>query len=195
METNIGDLAEKYETGGRGPGFISNGDQWDPGGDSYGSYQLASKVGTLQGYMKTSLPFVAQLRPYRIKSPSFNKMWKAIAAQFPEEFKRSQFEYVLTLSYDPCRKYADSIGITSGMAVDSALFSLSNQSGGWKKILDGANIFQLDAEETQVNKLYDARARYFRSLSSLSPKVKAAVIEQRTVLERADCLKLLQPCY
>lgn len=184
----IGELAEKYETSGRGPGFISNGDSWDPGGDSYGSYQLASKVGTLQNYLKTSLPYVNELNQFKMKSPHFNAKWKEIAARDPQGFKQSQFDYVCTISYNPCRHYANDIGILDSFAINSCLFSLSNQSGGWRKILDRADIGQLDAEETQINKLYDARAAYFRGLS-LSPKVKKAIIEQRTVQERADCLR------
>lgn len=195
MKTNyeIGELAEKYETSGRGPGFISNGDSWDPGGDSYGSYQLASKVGTLQGYLHTSLPYVKELNQYTIKSVAFNAKWKAIAIQDPVGFKQSQFDYVSTISYEPCRKYADTIHIADTFAINNALFSTSNQSGGWKKILDRANIIATDSEEVQINKLYDARAAYFRGLSSLSAKVKAAIIKQRTVLERADCLALIKP--
>src|ERR1700755_1447385 len=35
-------MRAKYETGGRGPGVVSTG-AGDPGGVSYGSYQMASK--------------------------------------------------------------------------------------------------------------------------------------------------------
>lgn len=189
---DIGELAEKYETSNRGPGFISNGDKWDPGGDSYGSYQLATKVGTLQGYLKTSLPYVNELKKYKIKTAEFNALWKDIAKNDPIGFKQSQFDYVSTISYAPCRKYADGVGIKDTLALNSALFSTSNQSGGWKKIIDKANINKADSEETQVNKLYDSRAAYFQGLSSLSPKVKAAVVKQRTVEERKDCLALVK---
>src|SRR6185503_8897206 len=42
----LGELSAKYETGGRGPGVVSTG-SGDPGGVSYGSYQMASKMGTV----------------------------------------------------------------------------------------------------------------------------------------------------
>ena len=190
----IGELAEKYEVSGRGPGYISAGDSWDPGGDSYGSYQLATKVGTLQGYLRTSLPYVAELKASgKIKSKTFNAKWKDIAKQDPDGFKQSQFDYVATISYIPCRNYANKLGIIDSFAMNSALFSTSNQSGGWRKILDRAGINQLDDEETQINKLYDARAKYFKTdCPKLSKKVRDAVIEQRTVQERADCLEISQ---
>ena len=40
----LGALSAKYETGGRGPGTVSTG-AGDPGGVSYGSYQMATKMG------------------------------------------------------------------------------------------------------------------------------------------------------
>ncbi|HEY0366030.1 MAG TPA: LysM domain-containing protein, partial [Pyrinomonadaceae bacterium] len=40
----LGTLSAKYETGGRGPGTVSTG-AGDPGGVSYGSYQMATKMG------------------------------------------------------------------------------------------------------------------------------------------------------
>src|SRR5690348_3680134 len=131
MKTNyeIGELAEKYETGGRGPGFISDGDKWDPGGDSYGSYQLATKVGTLQGYLKTNLPYTKELNQAApIKSSRFNDLWKEIATKDPVGFKQSQFDYVSSISYSPCRAYANRLGIKNTFALNSALFSISNQS-------------------------------------------------------------------
>ena len=40
----LGALSAKYETGGRGPAQ-SRRAQGDPGGVSYGSYQMATKMG------------------------------------------------------------------------------------------------------------------------------------------------------
>lgn len=191
MNYKIGDLAEKYEVGNRGPGYISNGDKWDPGGDSYGSYQLATKVGTLQGYLATSLPYVDRLKKHKIKSTSFDFVWKDIAAKDPEGFKQSQFDYVAGISYIPCRKYADSIGIANSFAINSALFSISNQHGKWKRVLNNAKISQTDNEATQVEKLYDSRKEYVKGLTTLSSTVKKNVIKQRCELEKADCLSLI----
>lgn len=190
MGYEIGELAEKFEVGNRGPGFISDGDKWDPGGDSYGSYQLATKVGTLQGYLKTSLPYTDRLKVHTIKSKEFNKVWQQIAKENPEQFKQSQFDYVKTISYEPCRNYADKLGIINSFALNSALFSISNQHGGWKKILIAAQINKTDTEEQQIKKLYAARKDYIKSLSSLSAKIKDNLIKQRCEQELIDCLRL-----
>ncbi|MEO7404886.1 MAG: hypothetical protein ABIU95_14560, partial [Burkholderiales bacterium] len=46
---HLGKLSAKYESGGRASGTVSSG-KGDPGGVSYGSYQLSSKVGTAQKF-------------------------------------------------------------------------------------------------------------------------------------------------
>ena len=47
----LGKLSAKYETGGRGPGTVSTG-AGDRGGVSYGSYQMASKLGVATRFVK-----------------------------------------------------------------------------------------------------------------------------------------------
>lgn len=188
MNVLIGEVAEKYETGGKGPGFISDGDKWDPGGDSYGSYQLATKVGTLQGYLKTNLPYVSELKKYPIKSAQFNKLWKEIAAKDPEGFKQSQFDYVCTISYNPARKYADNLGWPDSVAVNSAIFSISNQHGKWKKIFDKVGGYS--GEIDLLNKLYKRRAAYVESLN-MSQHLKDNIIKSRCEEELEDTLKLV----
>ena len=49
----LGDLSAKYESGRRGPGIISKGEN-DPGGKSYGTHQLSLNAGTLARYLKES---------------------------------------------------------------------------------------------------------------------------------------------
>src|SRR5215207_4341280 len=46
----LGSLSAKYETGARGCGTVSTG-SGDPGGVSYGSYQMATKMGTVTRFV------------------------------------------------------------------------------------------------------------------------------------------------
>src|ERR1044072_9394224 len=46
LAKELGSLSSKYETSGRGPGTVSTG-SGDPGGVSYGSYQIATQTGTV----------------------------------------------------------------------------------------------------------------------------------------------------
>lgn len=193
---NIANLAEKYETGKKDPGFISNGSKWgDPGGDSYGSYQIETKKGTMQAYLKTKDGFTSELIKYKMNSPEFKDCWKRLAKEDPEGFQQSQFEFLCRKpgGYNDAIAYAKKLGwAADNFALRSAIFSTSNQSGGWKNgIFNKAGIKPTDNIKTQIHKLYDARAAYFISLSSLPEKVKANIVRARTEDERRDCLALL----
>lgn len=196
VDPKIGQLTAKYETSNKGPGFISNGEAWgDPGGTSYGSYQLESKLGTLQAYLKTDDKYTQELRKYKINSQEFKNAWRKLAKDDPQGFEVSQFNYLANKpnGYVDAYQYAKSLGwAVDNLALQSAIYSTVNQSGGWKKgIFQKTGITPKDTVEMQLNKLYDARAAYFKSLSSLSPMIKKNIIQQRTVLERKDALKLL----
>lgn len=191
--SEIGEIAEKYETGGRGPGFISDGDKWDPGGTSYGSYQLALTPGTLRGFLNDGSSYAKQLRLFKPDTPAFNSKWKALALEDPQGFKEAQFEYVEKLSFIPARQLANELGWPDNLAINSALFSCSNQHGGYKKIMNSVNI-KADKSNIKdlINKFYDARAAYINSLTSPQiKKVRANLIRERTVNERHDVLKLV----
>ncbi len=179
----IGDLAEKYETGLKGVGFISNGSKWgDPGGDSYGTYQLETKKGTMQAYLKGSDRFIVELKQWPVNTRGFRETWVRLANEAPAEFQQSQFYFLANKPnghYDAMR-YAEKLGwATDSFALQSAIFSTSNQSGGWKKIFNSVGISQFDDVAQQINKLYDARAQYFRGLNSLTPAIKKNIIRER----------------
>tara|TARA_R110000822_G_scaffold275773_1_gene397885 strand:- start:19625 stop:20230 length:606 start_codon:yes stop_codon:yes gene_type:complete len=196
LNYKIGDLAEKYEVSNRGPGYISSGASWgDPGGDSYGSYQLETKKGTMQEYLQGDDRFINTLKKFKVNSLEFRAKWRQLAAEDEAGFEQSQFMYLSKKKRGAVEalRYADQLGWSANnFALQSAVFSTVNQSGGWRKgIFDKAGIKATDDIKTQINKLYDARAAYFRSLTTLTPEIKRNIIQQRTVLERKDCLKLV----
>lgn len=205
---HIGDLAKKYETSGKGPGYISNGSNWgDPGGDSYGSYQIETKKGTMKEYLtKTNDMFTKELSQFAINSDKFKQTWKDLASKYPEQFQQSQFDFLCKKpnGYNDAIAYAKKLGwATDNLAMQSAIFSISNQSGGWKLgIFVKTGIKSTDSIDIQINKLYDSRATYFKSLGSLSYKIKESIMKNRCGKkfnmenfigpnERKDCLKLI----
>lgn len=198
MSTNIriGVLAEKYETGKRGVGYISNGETWgDPGSTSYGPYQIETGKGTMQAYLKQDDIYTRQLVLYPINSSQFKTTWIRLAKQDPVGFQQSQFDFLCTKKggYNDAYVWAVENGWSpeESFALQSAIYSTVNQSGGWKKgIFEKAGINYKDDEVTKINKLYDARARYFKSLV-LTKAIKASILQNRTVDERRDCLKLV----
>jgi len=203
---HIADLSEKYETSGKGPGYISSGSKWgDPGGDSYGSYQIETKKGTMQEYLNYNDRFSSQLKGLKINSAIFVNKWMDLANKFPEDFQQSQFDFLCSKSggYNDAIKHAKKLGwLSESFALQSAIFSTSNQSGKWKSgIFAKAGIHPSDVLAIQINKLYDARAKYFLELSSLSSAIKKSIMQQRCGKnlnltnfkgsnERLDCLSL-----
>ena len=181
----VGELTKKYETSNRGPGYISAGNTWgDPGGISYGSYQLETEQGTMQGYLNSTPDrFKQALRPLKINSDSFKVKWRQLAQEDPVGFEQSQFDYLAHKpgGYYAALEYAKQIGWNVyNIAMQAAIFSTVNQSGGWKEgIFNKAGIKSSDDLKTQINKLYDARANYFRRIK-LKQTVRDNIILNRT---------------
>ena len=96
----LGILSAKYETGGRGPGTVSSG-VGDPGGVSYGSYQMATKTGTVQRFVAQSdFPWNQHFRSLTAGTPDFSACWKRIAADQTDDFQKSQHEFIKRTHYD-----------------------------------------------------------------------------------------------
>ena len=96
----LGKLSAKYETGGRGPGTVSTG-AGDRGGVSYGSYQMASKLGVATRFVKqTSFPWYADFQSLAAGTPEFTKCWKRIAKNEPDAFQKAQHEFIKRTHYD-----------------------------------------------------------------------------------------------
>lgn len=197
---SIGDLAASYEVSEmKGQplqsqvGFISKGmGGKDPGGISYGRYQLETNKGTMQEFLKSPEgQKFSNLQGVKINSPEFRSEWQKTAAADPQAFDQAQFNYLKTKAYDKAIPIASQKGFdVEHPAVQQALFSTANQSGGWKNILNKAGVKPGDSVEMQINKLYDARANYFKNLD-LSPDVKSSIIKNRTIDERRDALALI----
>lgn len=96
----LGALSAKYETSGRGPGTVSGG-RGDAGGISYGSYQLASKLGRPEAFLaREGATWSAEFGHARSGSPAFSKIWKAIARREPAKFHAAQHAYIKRTHYD-----------------------------------------------------------------------------------------------
>jgi hypothetical protein len=97
----LGILSAKYETGGRGPGTVSSG-AGDPGGVSYGSYQMATKTGTAQRFVTQSdFPWLQDFRNLTAGTADFSACWKRIATNQTDAFQKCQHEFIKRTHYDP----------------------------------------------------------------------------------------------
>jgi hypothetical protein len=94
----LGHLSEKYESSGRGPGTVSTG-EGDPGGVSYGSYQLASRIGRADAFVKKYYP--TEFDGLKGGTPEFTAKWKALAERDPVGLHKNEHEYIKATHHDP----------------------------------------------------------------------------------------------
>lgn len=192
--TNFGALSTKYETGNRGPGFISD-TAGDKGGASYGDYQLAANAGSLSGFLKET-KYGSQFKGLTPASSSFNTKWKQVA-RTDSDFGVAHYNYIDKRNYQPVRKAADALGVPSTNAVNQALFSTGVQhgSGGGRSIVQ--KIYKQGMSEPEfINALYDKRSSIFENSkyynSSASRRKQRAGVLNRFKNERQDALDLIE---
>src|SRR3954468_564070 len=108
-DEELGKLSEKYESGNRGPGTVSTG-KGDPGGVSYGTYQLASKVGRADAFVKRYYP--DKFQGLKAGTDEFTKAWKGLAAADPKGLRANEHAYIKETHYDPqVKKLAKDLGL------------------------------------------------------------------------------------
>src|SRR5688572_2393177 len=94
----LGKLSEKYESGGRGPATVSTG-VGDRGGVSYGTYQLASKIGRADQFVKKHHP--DEFKGLKGGTPEFTRRWKELAAADPKGLHAREHAFIKETHYDP----------------------------------------------------------------------------------------------
>ena len=201
----LGALSAKYETGGRGPGTVSTG-AGDPGGVSYGSYQMATKVGTVARFIsQAGFPWARDFQGLAPGTAQFTAVWKRIAANQTADFQHAQHAFIKATHYDLlCAKVLSEnkvdINKRSG-AVQDVVWSTAVQHGGATPII-GRAIANLACALTDptydkqlICAIYAERGRkkpdgnlaYF---SKSSPGVQAGVA-RRFRDEQVDALAML----
>lgn len=205
LADELGALSAKYETGGRGPGTVSTG-AGDPGGVSYGSYQMASKMGVPTKFVtQPGFPWSKDFQNLAAGTAEFTAVWKKIAANQTADFQKAQHQYIKKTHYDVlCAKILseDCVDInTRSGALRDAVWSTAVQHGGATPIVHRAcsslSCKPTDAQydEQLIRAIYGERGRrkpdgnlaYF---SRSSPSVQTGVAN-RFKNELQDALKML----
>jgi len=132
-EHRLGGLSEQYETGGRGPGTVSTG-AGDPGGVSYGSYQLATNRGRPQEFLADEgSQWAAEFGGAAPGSDAFSNTWRTIAAREPDAFGDAQHAFIQRTHHDvQVDRVATNTGLDIGTrahAVQDAVWSTAVQHG------------------------------------------------------------------
>jgi len=187
LDGSLGSISRKYESRGNA-GTISTG-VGDPGGKSYGSYQLSSNKGVLQSFINQS-GFKNEFDGLKIGSPAFDKKWKELAQKYPDQFAKEQHDFIKRTHFDPVAKEASKMGYDlSDKRIREALFSSSVQTSfsGNKEILKNAD--PTGNTEEQINSLYMARKDYVARKGGLNSRTEQAVMK-RYDRERKDVLAM-----
>jgi murein DD-endopeptidase MepM/ murein hydrolase activator NlpD len=201
----LGTLSAKYETGGRGPGTVSTG-SGDPGGVSYGSYQMATKMGTVTRFVtEAGFPWLQDFRNLTAGTAEFTAVWKRISANQTDGFQEAQHAYIKKTHYDLLVAKIlsdDNLDINSrSRALQNVVWSTAVQHGGGTPIVHRAcgnvSCSQTDPnyEKELICAIYAERGKkkpdgnlaYF---SKSSPNVQSGVAKRFTN-EEQDALTML----
>lgn len=199
---DLGKVSEKYESNGN-PGAIGND---STGGFSYGTYQIATRVGTFKNYMS----YLQKLYPriYGILNAAggnaaatagdaaFKAKWKELAAD--PEFKTTQHNFIQATHHDRLVakvKTETGVDICDGThcnGLQDAAWSISVQHGPGSSIvtkgINAARAANPSATDVDfINAIFNERDRVEVYFSKSTPSVRASVA-RRFVGERADCL-------
>lgn len=196
----LGALSAQFESGGRGPGTVSGG-QGDPGGVSYGTYQLASKTGTVADFVGAEGAAWPQLRDSRPGTPAFSAAWKAIADRDPAAFDAAQHAFIERTHYRPVvAQVKAQTGVdldARAQAVRDAVWSASVQHAGAPGILVDSlrNAGTGASDETLLRAIYARRSAYVRGVAERNAgatrKTLLSVVENRYPAELTKALAML----
>lgn len=184
----LGSLSERYESGGRGPGTVSSG-AGDPGGVSYGLYQLSSKAGTARAFVANEGRHWAALLPGAPGSAQFSAGWKDVAGRDPEAFAEAQHAFIKRTHYQPAVeavKMRAGVDLDArGVAVRNAVWSVAVQhSKAAEVLLDGLARAGTGAGDADlIRAIYAARAAYVTGVaqrqSGASRKTLLSIVQNR----------------
>ena len=184
----LGSLSERYESGGYGPGTVSSG-RGDPGGASYGTYQLASKTGTVAAFVRNEGAAWPGLRAHSPGSVGFSTAWREIAARDPEGFNEAQRAFIERTHYRPT---VDAVKGATGVDLDAhpdavreAVWSMAVQHGGAANLIERA--LADPSASTPVGllrALYAVRSSYVARLADHAPSPATRRVLQNVVDSR-----------
>ena len=201
---SLAELRETTKAQGGGVGTVSSGRR-DPGGASFGSFQLSANSGNVEAFVKSihAVSWSADLRGLKPSDPLFKQRWQAIAAREPEAFRRAQQEYLAQARYYPA---VDFVWKKTGLdldrrsdAVREAIWSTSGQHGDAETFLPQAvadadllsrfaggpvNRSSPAYDEMLIGTIYDRRIKYVQGLRSRDPRKQRTLQNVIPQLER-----------
>jgi hypothetical protein len=154
----LGALSEHFESGDRGAGAVSTG-AGDPGGASYGIWQLSSKAGTAAAFVAAEgARWRTDFGGAAPGTPAFAAAWRAIAAREPDTFAAAQHAFIERTHYRPAvsaviKRTGLDLDARHG-AVRDVTWSVAVQHGGAATVL-AAGVTRTDAAHARHAAGYD----------------------------------------
>ena len=201
---DLGKVSERYESNGN-PSAIGND---STGGWSYGTYQIATKVGTFKNYMNylnSQFPRIYGILDAAggnagasAGTAKFKQQWKDLKGD--AEFKKCQHDFIQATHHDKLIakvKKATGVDICDGShcnGLQDAAWSISVQHGPGSSIVRKGIVAARasNPNPTDVdfsNAIYNERDRVDVYFKRSTPGVKASVA-RRFKKERQDCLAI-----
>lgn len=198
----LGSLSIIWESGNKGSGTISKG-RGDPGGVSYGIYQLSSRYGSLREFLRTEgESYSEELKHLTPGTPLFNSKWREIAYLDGNNFRKAQHHFVERKYYLP---FKERLKETLDLDVDNysnvlkdVVWSTAVQHGPlnnvFKYALRSANLNTITEEEI-IQRVYNERGRTRNGILVHFPRVSQRwqhSLIQRFKSEKALALSRLE---
>ena len=205
----LGSLSAGYESNGT-PGTISSG-EGDMGGKSFGAWQLAINVGSLQEFVEWAAQqpepygnYGVVLSEHELGSEDFDAEWKLLAEVDTEGFLSLQREFIKQRYYDPALNLLKNIGLdvsARSFALQQVLWSRAVQYGAGNMIelfvkaaeLAGQDVgnlhFDYISDYDLIYNVYEVNLTD-PSWTSGSPSLRPGLFA-RFESEREDALKML----
>lgn len=172
------------------------------GGTSYGQFQIASKTGTMDAFIKflgdAAPDIAARLKAAGPadtggKSGRMPEVWKQIAAKDPKRFEALQHEFIRSTSYAPAAK---SIVLTTGLDVTKRSYALrevlwstavQHGPGGAERIFsraiekaEAASTSQ-DFDKSVIEEVYRIRGqKFYRHTKRVREAVQSRFQDEKT---------------
>jgi hypothetical protein len=141
----------------------------DPGGMSYGTYQLSSKAGRADAFVKKYYP--TEFQGLKAGTDEFTKKWKSLAASDPAALRKNEHTYIKETHYDPqIKKLQKDLGLDvakRSAVLRDVVWSVAVQHGpntdvivqAGKSLLTGGKTLADISDEMLIRAVYDERSR------------------------------------
>jgi hypothetical protein len=201
----LGVLSEKYESNGK-PGVIGN-NKGDIGGKSYGAWQIASKVGSMNSFLNWLKAYdnglYIRLNTEKEKDKgygsNFDREWIKIANENSEYFYQVQWTFIKSHHYDPVVKAFKKKGIDfekRSTTLRNVIWSTAVQHGykGAIGIINKQDLKlsdKLEDDEKVIIGIYEERKKVDVYFKSSSRDIQISVYN-RFIEEKADAVEMLK---